>query len=631
MLASMEKQKSSVSRRRFLKQTALVGMGSVMLEKSAVARLSGFSPAEIKNAVVAPFLTNGRFGGAISFSGTRFSEGCVELGAPYWVEASLQDVYLRRPLTVEIWVKLDDTAGSNILVAAGLEDFASHWRLQTTPGTGELCVYLPGSAPELVNTQQNIVDHQWHYVVMTLEPRRVALAIDGVTKADAVLSNRPLPAGQAGSLYIGAYPPQHEGCSGLIDELRISSSAHDVAAKPDGPLTVDSDTVGLWHFDQFVDNAYPDLSKFGNGGCLAPRAAQLALELNRGITIDRQYVTLPSTPVFTRMDIRLIKSMGFEYVKLVANPDVHKAGWGVVPASMDYLNSAIRLVVGEGLPVVVTIHPMADFKYTMFGNPQKFEEFLSFLGAFTRSLAADWKPHQLALQLCTEPFGNTKPWTALQYRMWLAARKGMPGHTLILSGDQVGRPKAVLNVHPVNDSNVMYCFTSWDPFAFTLQGAKFFGGIYPYLQQVPYPSSPGIIAAHSAVCLGNEPRDLRARAQSCLREYGNAHWGPGVIDERFRVLDDWNTFFGGALKLWCAEFGAYAQADNTSVDRYEFIKDIRQTFDKYQIGWSYWSYNETFTVLQPNVRRKMSSIPDPAWRDPRMLNALALTPTSGSQ
>ena len=57
----------------------------------------------------------------------------------------------------------------------------------------------------------------------------------------------------------------------------------------------------------------------------------------------------------TRKDIRLIKSMGFEFVKLIVNPERLLSDKGPSDATRWYLREIVQIVVDEGLPVVVCI------------------------------------------------------------------------------------------------------------------------------------------------------------------------------------------------------------------------------------------------------------------------------------
>lgn len=332
--------------------------------------------------------------------------------------------------------------------------------------------------------------------------------------------------------------------------------------------------------------------------------ARLTLVLNRGICIDRQFRTIPPEPIMriTREDIRLIKSLGFEFVKLIVNPEPLLSDQGLSDVTRWYLREIVQLVVDEGLPVVVCIHPEWKFKERTLSDADSFSRFVRFLEETGRFLAASWGPKQLALQLMTEPGGNALDWNELQPRMWQAARRAMPDHTLILAGDQVGKIEGLLATRPVNDENVMYSFTFYDPFVLTLQGAEWLTpGWWSHLGGVPYPVSPDVMSALMPAMLEKipaSPDDWRPTVQRVLTAYGEERWDRERIAARVQKLVDWNNSHGGGLKIWCAEFGCYQRTIDAAV-RCRYLQDVREAFESHGIGWAYWSYNETLTVMTP--------------------------------
>jgi hypothetical protein len=121
------------------------------------------------------------------------------------------------------------------------------------------------------------------------------------------------------------------------------------------------------------------------------------------------------------------------------------------------------------------------------------------------------------------------------------------------------------------------------------------------LGSVPYPSTPEIVAAQKQSILARipaDPPDWRPAVDGMLTEYGNARWNKEKIAGYVKKLVDWNTSHGGGLKIWCAEFGCYQRTIDPEV-RCRFIKDVREAFEEHQIGWAYWSYNETLTIMTP--------------------------------
>ena len=87
-----------------------------------------------------------------------------------------------------------------------------------------------------------------------------------------------------------------------------------------------------------------------------------------------------------------------------------------------HIKAMVDLVVNEGLPVVVCIHPEWEFKTAVLSSPKEFSRFLVFLEDIGRFLAAGWGPRKLVLQLMTEPGGNAMDWNVLQHRMWQGGR-----------------------------------------------------------------------------------------------------------------------------------------------------------------------------------------------------------------
>ncbi len=327
-------------------------------------------------------------------------------------------------------------------------------------------------------------------------------------------------------------------------------------------------------------------------------------------------------------DIRLLHCMGFDYVKLLVNPILFIEDSGVNSSNMWYIDEIVNTVVDEGLAVVVCIHPMPDFKYTYLGNPSDFQSLLGFYEAFAGYLAARWGADELAFQLMTEPFGNYTSWNELQPQMWAAVRRGMPDHTLVLSGDDVGKISALVNVKPVDDDNVVYGFSRYEPFLVNLQGAAWGDGWWPYLGDVPYPSSPEIIAAAMDDILDSVPTQWRDSVRAEAIAYGNERWSKEAQIAQFQSVVDWCNAYG--VQAWCGEFGNLDPIQGGSKggginaeDRYAYIRDIREVFEESNIGWTYWSYNETFTVLNPETRTPFG-YPNYENVDAQMLAALGL-------
>ena len=198
-------------------------------------------------------------------------------------------------------------------------------------------------------------------------------------------------------------------------------------------------------------------------------------------------------------DVRCVQSLGFEFVKLIFNPVVFKVGDGLDTTHLWYFDQLVNYGVAENLPVVICIHPEWKYKEQVLGSQEAFASFTGFLRALSRHIADRWSCDQVALQLMTEPPpADPKPdawnyWGTLQRRLWQVVRAEMPRHTLILSGDMGGSIEGLQHATPVDDDNVLYSFTFYEPNLFAWQGDSG-SPLMHGIRGVPFPSGPATLA-----------------------------------------------------------------------------------------------------------------------------------------
>ena len=183
---------------------------------------------------------------------------------PAGVLAAPKQVYGDLPMTIECWAKLKSKSGFNILVANELKASATHWELYSYTGTGALSFYVPGSRPSEIVSQVDICDGRWHHLAVIYETDRVRLFVDGERVQDQAIK---AVSGESlvGNLAIGTLASRQIGCDGFIDEVRISQGIREISEVPVVPFTVDDQTIGLWHFNELIDETwFPDESSIEN-------------------------------------------------------------------------------------------------------------------------------------------------------------------------------------------------------------------------------------------------------------------------------------------------------------------------------------------------------------------------------
>ena len=312
----------------------------------------------------------------------------------------------------------------------------------------------------------------------------------------------------------------------------------------------------------------------------------------------------------TAQDIALIKSMGFDHVRMpiepaplmrdTPDPSILNATY------LQYVDNALDMILATGLAVVVDIHPSDEFKIRMLREDRNVEVFAKFWRAFATHLAKR-SPESLFLEVINEPMvEDGYRWYGIQQKLIASIRAGAPQHTIIAAGHRWSGLYEMLFLEPYADPNVIYNFHFYEPFAFTHQGATWAGPNLPFYKNVPYPSSPDAVKA-----LLDTIQDEPARYN--LLRYGEENWNAGRIDRELGFAAAWAARH--RVYITCNEFGAFRRFSKPA-DRVVWLHDMRTALEKHNIGWTMWDYAGGFAVVNKTNGQ--------AQREPELLKALGL-------
>ncbi|MEP6911694.1 MAG: cellulase family glycosylhydrolase [bacterium] len=292
----------------------------------------------------------------------------------------------------------------------------------------------------------------------------------------------------------------------------------------------------------------------------------------------------------TAEDIALIKSIGFDHVRFTIEPAPLFTWEDSTRLKSDYLkflDSALDLILAQGLAVIVDIHPSDEFKIRLNSNDRQIEAF----GKFWRALAEHLStrdPERVFLEVINEPMvEDGYRWFGMQAKLISAIRAGAPQHTVIASGHRWSGIAELLFMQPYADRNIIYNFHFYEPFAFTHQGATWAGANLPYYKNIPYPSSPENISK-----ILDTIQDDPARYN--LLRYGEDNWNAARVDKEISAAAAWAAKY--QVPLTCNEFGTF-RTFAPSADRAVWIADMRAALEKYGIGWTMWDYGGGFGVV----------------------------------
>jgi len=166
--------------------------------------------------------------------------------------------------------------------------------------------------------------------------------------------------------------------------------------------------------------------------------------MKRGISIDRPQPAprhLSTDRMLTAADIKLIKAMGFDHVKVLLTPSrFMTSDGGLNDDNLWYVQRVVSTVLSQDMPCLICIHPEISFKEQYLGSLAKFPVLLTFYQNFAGYVGRNWSADKVAFQLMTEPtrIAPELDWTFLADQMWAAVRNVLPDHTLITSSDKAG-------------------------------------------------------------------------------------------------------------------------------------------------------------------------------------------------
>ena len=136
----------------------------------------------------------------------------------------------------------------------------------------------------------------------------------------------------------------------------------------------------------------------------------------------------------TAEDIALIRTMGFDHVRLTlepaplfnaADPDRLQAEY------LKYLDNALDLIMAQQLAVIVDIHPSDEFKVRLNSNDRQIEAFGKFWRALAQHLSTR-DPERVFLEVINEPMvEDGYRWFGMQGKLITIIRSVAPKHTVI--------------------------------------------------------------------------------------------------------------------------------------------------------------------------------------------------------
>ena len=292
----------------------------------------------------------------------------------------------------------------------------------------------------------------------------------------------------------------------------------------------------------------------------------------------------------TASDIALIKSAGFDHVRLSVNPQP-MMDTARRPGGRDeyfgYLDAAVKMILDAGLAVELDMHPNSDFKERLAKEDDSVERFADFWYTVAQHYSS-WDSDRIFFEILNEPeMRDPYRWYGVEAKLAAAIRRGAPANTIIAAGARWDDDDDLVFLEPLADTNVIYVFHFYEPHIFTHQGATWGSYYWKWLKGLHYPSSP-----ENAAQVATLVPEARERLQ--VIRYGQDHWDASRVEAEINQAADWAKQRG--VPLICNEFGVYRTFSDPQ-DRTRWLTDVRTALERHNIGWAMWDYSGSFGVV----------------------------------
>ncbi|MDR1761012.1 MAG: glycoside hydrolase family 5 protein [Bacteroidales bacterium] len=321
--------------------------------------------------------------------------------------------------------------------------------------------------------------------------------------------------------------------------------------------------------------------------------------INKGINIShwlsQVYVKNQQATFFTKDDVRVLDSLGFDHIRLPIDEEIFwdETGKPIVE-SFEILKKAIQWCLEYNMRVVVDLHIIRSFYFNagnegkeneLFTNPKEQKKFYSLWETLSDSLKT-YPESMVAYELLNEAVApNPQDWNNLVAGGVKTIRKREPERVIIIGSNmwQITSTFPDLQV-PQNDKNIILSFHTYEPLLFTHYKASW-TEFAAFNDSVSYPH---IITQE---VFDRNTHFTEGRSTEFFTDALQAY-GPEKFKEMFQPAIIKANELG--LQLYCGEFGALPTTKRA--DRLQYYKDIISVFTQNNIAYAAWDYKGNFGI-----------------------------------
>lgn len=347
---------------------------------------------------------------------------------------------------------------------------------------------------------------------------------------------------------------------------------------------------------------------------LPPLVARRSKSLSRGLTASLWFEWAPSEPKaqakhlerYRAEDFAQIRALGFDHVRVSIQPGfiAPKLRHGdptLDPRRLALLDKAMAGILDQGLALVLDCHADTLIKDKM-AREDKFRPVMAtWWQGFARHVHGhgQYPAERVFLELLNEPeasFDNQAHYRMAIEGLAAAARRGAPGHTLIVGGNRMNIAEALFQgaesktpglSKPLADTNMVYTFHFYLPMEFTHQAMPNTPR-YAKLKGVPWNVDAGALSEQDIAREDPAVRAMLERYNSKPRRKNDLRW-------QFAEVHKWSQKHG--VFVWLGEFGVFNRAADPA-QRAAWVRDVRELAEEYGFGWCHWEARGGFGLFK---------------------------------
>lgn len=287
---------------------------------------------------------------------------------------------------------------------------------------------------------------------------------------------------------------------------------------------------------------------------------------------------------FTRKDVALIDSVGFDHIRLpIDEEQMWDENGNRYEDAFNLLEQALTWCRDIGIRVVLDLHILRSHHFNatekpLWTDPKEQEKLIS-LWKNLSSEVRKWPNGMVAYEFMNEPVADdAEQWNQLLLRVADSIRSWEPERVLVIGSNrwQSANTFDELKV-PANDPNILLSFHFYEPFYLTHYQASW-TRLKDFEGEVNY---PGRIVVN-----GKTPEEQRIYNSDTLRK---------MMIKPLQVAAKLK------LPLYCGEFGVIDKAPTLA--KQAWYKDMVAIFERYGVAYANWNYKAgSFGIVDQTLK-----------------------------